>query len=192
MKPKLILCLALVLNGGLLGCSAIAQNSAKSDTWNGFPILPPITNANPYIRCLVSIRVPTKLKIERTTHTLSVEVDTNSFESTNITVGTNMIIGVQSACSVHLADDPFGGHLGRPVGLLTDRMGWGLCAGADFNLGKRIWTKNGDGVPQSGTKYVVEAVLAVFETDIPPQHEWSPYDKKFKIIWQRTLKQTVE
>jgi hypothetical protein len=192
MKYRIILCLALVLSGGLLGCSAIAQNSAKSDTWNGFPILPPITNVNPSIRCPVSIRVPTGLKIERTTHTLSVEIDTNSFESTNITVGTNMIIGVRSTCSVHLADDPLEGHLGRPTGLLPDRMGWGLCSGTDFNLGKMIWNKNGDGLPLAGKKYVVKAVLAVFETDVPPQHHWNPYDKNFKILWQQTLKQKVE
>jgi hypothetical protein len=192
MKSKLVLCLALVLNGGWFAHFAAAQNSAKSNLWRGFPILPPVTNANPSIRCPISIRVPTKLKIERTTHALSVEIDTNSFESTNITVGTNMIIGVQSTCSVYLANDSFGAALGRPMGALTDRMGWGLCAGMDFNLGKMIWNKKGDGVPLSGKKYVVEAVLAVFETDITPQHEWSPYGKNFKIIWQRTLKQTVE
>jgi hypothetical protein len=188
MKPKLILCLTLVLSVGLFGCATKSDSIAQLLPDR----LPPIANANPSIRCPISIHVPTKLKIERTTRTLALEIDTNSFEATNITVGTNMIIGVWSTCSVHLADDPFWAALGRPMGQLSDRMGWGLCAGTDFNLGKISWNKKGDGVPLSGKKYVVEAVLTVFETDIPPQLTWSPWRGKYKVLWRQTLKQTVE
>jgi hypothetical protein len=45
----------------------------------------------------------------------------------------------------------------------------------------------------SRQKYVVEMDLTVFETDIPPQHMWHPQgSKNYKVLWQRTLRQTVE
>src|SRR5215469_14106215 len=57
------------------------------------PLVPPIADADPAIRHPVSIRVPTRLKILRTTDTISAETDTNSLESEMITVGTNMATG---------------------------------------------------------------------------------------------------
>jgi hypothetical protein len=128
MKPKLILCLALVLSGGLFAYSAIAQSSAKPDQWQPFQILPPVTNANPSIRCPIAIRVPTKLKIERTSDTLSETIDANSFESTNLMVGTNMVTGVESKIYVY----PEGESRSANSGL-------GLSSGLDFNLGVRYW-----------------------------------------------------
>jgi hypothetical protein len=38
----------------------------------------------------------------------------------------------------------------------------------------------------------VEMELEVFETDIPPQHDWSPQSKNYKVLWKRTLKRTVD
>jgi hypothetical protein len=182
MKPKLILSLALVLSGGLFGCSAIAQSSAKPDQWQPFQIIPPMTNANPSIRHPVSIRVPTKLKIERTPDTLSETIDTNSFESTNLMVGTNMMTGVESKIYVYPEGES------RPA-----NGGLGLSSGLDFNLGVVYWHTKQDGIPLPGKKYVVEIDLAAFETDIPPQHYWNPQgSKNYKVLWQRTLKQIVE
>jgi hypothetical protein len=146
-----------------------------------FSILPPITNANPSIRHPISIRVPTQLKIERTTDTLSMEIATNSFESTNLMVGTNMVTGVESKVYVYAEGES------RPA-----NGGYGL-GGTDFNLGTSFWHTKQEGIPLPGKKYVVELELAVFETDIPPQHMWSPQgSKNFKVLWRRTLKQTVE
>ena len=181
MNPKLLLCLALVLSGGLFGCFAIAQDSAKTDQWQPFQILPPITNADPSIRCPVSVRVPTKLKIERTSDTLSETIDTNSFESTNLMVGTNMVTGVESKIYVYPEGES------RPA-----NGGLGLSSGLDFNLGVGYWHTKQDGIPLPGKKYVVEMDLAAFETDIPPQHDWEPYGKNYKVLWRRTLKQTIE
>jgi hypothetical protein len=191
MKPKLILCLALVLSGGLFWYSATAQSPAKHDQWHGFPVLPAITNADPTIIHPISIRVPTKLKIERTADMLSVEIDTNSFESTNLMVGTNMIVGVESQLYVDRIEA--GVIEPRPNGGFFIGKGWGFFSGTDFNLGKTIWHAEQEGIPLPGRKYVVEWDLKIFETDIPPQHEWFPYyGEKNKVLWQRTLKQTVE
>lgn len=181
MNPKIILGLALVLSGGLFDHFAAAQSSAKSDQWHGFPILPPITNANPSIRLPLLVHVPTEIKVERTTDTLSVEIDTNSFESTNLMVGTNMVTGVQNEIYVYPEGEP------RPA-----NGGYGL-GGTDFNLGTNFWHTKQEGIPLPGKKYVVELDLTVFETDIPPQHMWRPQgSKNYKILWQRTLKQIVK
>ena len=181
VKPKLILYLALVLSGGLFGHSVIAQSSVKPDQWQPFPILPPITNANPAIHCTISIRVPTKLKIERMSDMLSETIDTNSFESTNLIVGTNMVTGVEGKIYVYPEGES------RPA-----NGGDSLSSGLDFNLGLRYWHTKQDGIPVPGKKYVVEIDLAIFETDIPPQHHWEPYGKNYRVLWRRTLKQTVE
>ncbi|MBI3852364.1 MAG: hypothetical protein HY298_19075 [Verrucomicrobia bacterium] len=181
MKPKIILCLALVLSGVLLGCSTTTQSSAKSERWHGFPILPPITNANPSIRQAVSVRVPTKTKVQRTTDSLSVEIDRSSLESTNLMVGTNMVTGVESKWYVYPQGEP---RLANGI--------YGL-GGTDFNLGTSFWHTKQGGIPLPGKQYIIEVDLIVFETDIPSQHMWQPQSSKnYKVLWQRTLKQTVE
>jgi hypothetical protein len=183
MKSKLLLGLALVLSGGWFGCSAIAENPTNSNQWQGFPILPPITNANPSIRVPLLVHVPTKLKIERASDRLSVEIDKSSLEATNLMVGTNMVTGVENKVYVYREGES------RPaIG------GYGL-GGIDFNLGTSIWHIKPDRVPinpMSTQKYVVEMDLTVFETDIPPQHMWDPHGKNYKVLWRRTLKQIVE
>ena len=96
-------------------------------------------------------------------------------------VGTNMVTGVESEFYVYPEGEP------RPA-----NGGSGL-GGTDFNLGTIFWHTKLDGIPLPGRKYVVESELAVFETDIPGQHMWSPQgSKNYKVLWQRTLKQTVE
>ena len=180
MKPGILLCLALLSGGGFSGCSTAGQRSAGSEHWNGFPILPPIANANPSIRLPLVVHVPTRLKIERTTDMLSLEIDRSSLEATNLTVGTNMVTGVESRIYVY------------PEGELRPEDGGYSLGGADFNLGTRFWHAAQEGIPRPGKRYIVEADLVVFETDIPPQHMWSPYGKNYAVLWKRSLKQTVE
>jgi hypothetical protein len=147
----------------------------------GFPVLPPIADANPAVRHSIPIRVPTRLKIERTADTLSVEIDTNGFESTNLIVGANMVTGVESRLFVYPEGES------RPA-----NGGLGLSGGLDFNLGVSHWHTQQDRIPLPGKNYVVEMELTAFETDIPPQHDWDPHGKNYRVLWQRTLKQTVK
>lgn len=95
MKSGILLGLALVLSGGLCACPGIAEISTNSNQWQDFPILPPITNANPSIRLPLLVHVPTRLKIERTNDMLSVMIDGSSLETTNLMVGTNMVTGME-------------------------------------------------------------------------------------------------
>ena len=185
MNTKLILYLTLVLSGGFFGCSAAAQSSAESEPFRGLPIALPITNAKTSIRLPRSIRVPSKLKIERTTGMLSVAIDQTSLAATNLMVGTNMVTGVKSELYVY----PVGKERPAPA---NDRGYGGLVSGLDFNLGTWILHTKPDGIPLPGLKYVVEVELTAFETDIPGGHFWQPYSMNYKVLWRRTLKQTVE
>ncbi len=124
--------------------------------------------------------VPTKLAVERTTDRLSITIDRDSFEPTEIMVGSRMLTGVRRELYVYRVGES------RPAG---SRLGLG---GADFNIGTDFVNAKLNGMPVPGEKYVVEMDLAIFETDIPAQHFWSPESGKYRILWTRTLRQTVE
>ncbi len=143
---------------------------------------PPIADVDPLVRHQVLVKVPTRVKIERGTDTLAIEVDRNSLQTTNITVGSKMVTGVQSELFVYAEGDARPSQPGRI----------GLSGGLDFNLGKDFFNSKQQGIPMPGKKYVVEMDLSIFETDIPPQHMWSPYGKNYRVLWKRTLRRLVE
>ncbi len=163
------------------GCRTPPQSTSPPVAL-GFPIVPPISDADPSVRHPVTIGVPTKLTVERTPDTLSITVDRSSLEAAEITVGSRMVTGVRSQSFVY----PLG-ESRRP-----HAIGSGLHGGVDFNLGTDfVHTKRG-GIPAPGAKYVVEMDLAVFETDVPPQHFWSPESENYRVLLKRTLRQIVE
>jgi hypothetical protein len=180
MKPKLLLCLALVLSG-LFCFIVVAQDVTTTNKWIGFPSFPPLTNINPSVTHPVSVRVPTKLKIERTADMLSVAISTNGFETTNLMVGSNMVTGAASELFVYPEGESCPTNPGR------ESLG-----SLDFNLATLILSPKLDGIPQADKSYVVEMHVIAFETDIPGQHMWSPQSKNYKVIWRRTLKEIVK
>lgn len=93
-----------------------------------------------------------------------------------------MVTGVQSKLFVYRVGES------RPA----ERFRLGLSGGLDFNLGTDFVNAKLGGIPVPGEKYVIEMDLAVFETDVPCQHMWSPESGKYKILWTRTLRQIVE
>lgn len=145
-------------------------------------MLPPTADADPAVRHPISVRIPTQLKIVRTADALSVSTDTNSLESTNLTVGANMVTGVRSEFYVYRVGAP------RPA----NPMGMGMNSGLNFSLGTSYWNRIRDGIPQPGQGYVVEIDFAAFETDVPAQHMWDPQSDKYKILLRWTLKQIVK
>ena len=84
---------------------------------------------------------------------LSVEIDTNSFESTNLMVGTNMVTGSDNYLYVY----PFGAP--RPLQAKVESI-----SGVDCLIGGVFHKTDLDGIPKAGKKYVVEADLIIFET----------------------------
>ena len=145
-------------------------------------MIPPILGADPSARHHVSFQMPTKLKIQRTADVLSVAVDLAATESVNLMVGRKMVTGVES--QLYVSEESKSGH--------ADRQLRRSSSATDFNLGTAFLNAQQDGLPIPGRRYIVEMDLAVFETDIPPQHMWEPRGGKFTVLWHRTLKQVVE
>ncbi len=168
-------------------CSEGQTQSNGNLVWHGFPILAPISDVDPSVRHKVEVKVPTQLTVERGSNTLSITVDRNSREPTNILVGSKMVTGVQWHTYIYPEGET------RPS--RTDRgglSGGGSSGGFDFNLGTTFLHTKPDGIPVAGKNYVVEMDLSIFETDIPAQHMWSPYSTNYRILWERTLRQLVE
>jgi hypothetical protein len=88
-------------------------------------------------------------------------------------VGTNMVTGVQSRLFVYPVGEP------RPANYSDGLEGGGFV----FGTGTIFLHTKPDGIPQKGKNYVVELELSAFETDIPPQHDWSPHSKNYKVLW---------
>jgi hypothetical protein len=147
----------------------------------GFPRKPPIADADPSICHPVAVLIPTRLQVRTVGATLLAEIDPNSIESTNLLVGTNMIVGTETETEIYPADNP---KLERWVG--------GSMGGGAPLLGGSVWASNLNDKLIPGKKYVIEADFTLFETDIPPQHMWEPSGSKYKILWRQTLKQTVQ
>jgi hypothetical protein len=160
----------------------LRRHFGLGEPWLGFESIPPIANANPLIRIPLSVHVPSRLKIVRTTDELYVVIDRDSLESTNLTADTNMVTGVEYKIYAYPEGET------RPAN--PGQYGIG---GIDFNLGNPIWSTHGRPPLKLGKRYLVELELSLFETDLPPQHMWDPHEgKAYKLLWQRTLKQTVE
>jgi hypothetical protein len=156
------------------GCAN--PNVSRTDTppiYVGFPLYPPIEDANPEVRTKRTFQVPTRLEVKRTANRISVSVDPNSLETIELGVGQKMVAGFKHETFVVSAGK-------------RKQLGWGLGGTAD--IGTSHFTRKLDGIPKPGEKYVIEITVVVFETDIPCQHMWSPGDGKYKELWKRTLK----
>jgi len=165
------------------GCATTKPNGDTA--WEGFPESPPIPDVDPSIRHELVVRVPTRLTIEHGTNMHGTNMvwimgDRHSLEATNIMVGSKTVTGVQSQLFVYPEGDA------RPPGRV------GLSGPLDFKSGSAIVNPKQVLTPAPAKGYMVEMDLAIFETDIPPQHMWSPYSKNYKILWKRTFRPLAE
>jgi hypothetical protein len=129
----------------------------------------------------LSVRVPAALSVARAIDTLSVAVDPASLGLMQVTAHAGTFIGVETDVFV------FAKQKARPV--LEHR---GVASSADFDVGSSTWNTQRDGVPEPGTKYVVEMQLVLFETDVLPAPAWDPHAGSFKPLWTQTLRQAEE
>lgn len=174
--------LAVILACGFVGAlsSGCRENPAKSGDvpLAGFPVLPPIANADPSSRSGILVKVPARLTLLRGADSLSITEDPASTRDIPVTVGAHMVIGYQYQLFVY----PYGAT--RPVEPSVS----GVQQGPDFSLhGTRTLNTRDGGIPQSGVHYTVDLALQMFETDLPPQHFWAPQTGKFTVLWEGTL-----
>jgi hypothetical protein len=148
----------------------------------GFPVLPPVQDADPSIRREKGFRLPTRLLVRRTDNRISVGVDPDSLQPVNLKVGAKMVTGFHHELSVYRKGKlVLSGYAGLQGGGPT-------CS----SLGTLFLQRSIDKIPQPGEKYTVKVQLSVFETDIPAQHMWSPESGKYRVLWTRTLQQKVD
>jgi hypothetical protein len=163
------------------GCATHAKSNGNT-TWEGFPLLPPIPDVDPAIRHDLVVRVPRQLTIEHGKDTHGKDMvwivgNRHSLEITNIMVGSKMVTGIKYELFVYPEGSARPSHAGS-LGL----------SGLDFESGTAIVNPKQVLTPVPGKGYVVEMDLAIFETDVPPQHMWSPYSKNYNVLWKRTFR----
>jgi hypothetical protein len=159
-----------------------AEKGAKSV---GFPVLPPIPDADPSVRDKKAFSLPTDsgLRIKRTDDQISVGVDPGRLKSVELGVGKNMVVGFKHELFVYREDKLIESHPGGmqspPDGVSYSTLAYSFKRGTDK-------------IPQPGETYRVEVRLSLFETDIPTQHFWQPESGKYRVLWTKTLKQEVK
>jgi hypothetical protein len=141
-----------------------------------YPRIQPSPDADPSVRHPVDVAVPTSLTVVRGTGTASVDLDRATMETAHVTVGANMLTGVQREEYVYPEGQP------RPA-----QGALGLHAGLEIG-GSHVRTVTLDGTQ----RYVVEIVLTIFETAEPPQHMWNPRASSYHVLWTRTLRAVVQ
>jgi hypothetical protein len=148
----------------------------------GFPVYPRIANADSADRHDLTFRVPTHLRISRTDTQIFIELDPDTVETVSVSVGKNMVFGMQDESRVLRGEN----EVVSGIGGLTS-------FGPDVtpNLGTSILNRSLDHVPNPGEHYTVECKVELFETDLPAQHIWMPQGKKFRVVWTRTIRQEV-
>jgi hypothetical protein len=151
----------------------------------GSILLDHLLKADPSLRHSVTVQLPTKLEIKRTQHSLSVGY--TSLEAVELTVGLNMTEGLRDEERIYRNGDssPETSYVSETDSIEIKSQPW--------NFTQVFKPGEGANFPQPGTEYDVERRLTLFETDEPPQHEWSPQSgKHYKELWTKTFKEHVK
>jgi hypothetical protein len=131
----------------------------------------------------IRIRVPTKLRIERTPRAVEVSLERDSLVPVKLALDTGMETGFQDELRVYPA--------GKPRPAQAQRSG--LTSGMEPEFGVDTLNAGEPNFPVPHKKYIVEVALTFFETDIPAGHMWSPQgSKRYKALWRRTLVRSIE
>ncbi|MDQ3566256.1 MAG: hypothetical protein M3436_19990 [Pseudomonadota bacterium] len=128
--------------------------------------------------------MPTALKAFRTPTQLLVREDHQTLKPVKLRVGSNMLLGMTSEYYIY----PVGGV--RPAE--PQRRGLSSGTPRKGNVRTAVFHPKRNDILEPEKPCVVEVEIAIVETDIPPQHMWSPKSDKYKALWRTTLRQTVE
>lgn len=143
-----------------------------------FSIIEPLADADPSIRHVVEVNVPSIMRVVSRGNSVTVSFPT--LVPMNLTVGDRMETGIRYKQTLHLAG----------VERFLSRS---LHGGLAFNPGEVVLTQGRDGVPEPGQEFILEQQVTMFETDIPTQHMWSPkVGKHYRVLWTQTFRQTIK
>lgn len=162
------LTMAAILVSVLLPVGPGAQEAGRQEL---FSEIGPIEGADPERRQLRVLKVPTALILESQGAATRVGFDERSASELKLKVGHRMAVG----CEWTLY------HFREGERVVIRR-----------NLGGSLETLMDGGHVVQGVQEVAEtqgslqliAELAVFETDIPPQHDWMPRNGRYRVLWR--------
>jgi hypothetical protein len=115
--------------------------------------------------------------VTRDQHTVS--LTPIGFEDFTITVGKNMSTGVTEKKKYRQGDH-------------SKLAGMGVTSGGlDWRPGPFVWAVDDKTKPEG--EFIWEYTVTIFETDLPPQHFWSPESgKAYRVLWTRTYQVPVK
>jgi hypothetical protein len=164
-------------------------------------------DANPFIREYYEFETPTKLQIQKVGDILKIRADPNSLVPTNISIGTNMTIGMSCDVFIYQADTSrpsnFKHYLEPMTGPFTPNAS--VTQKLQFDFRSYYWRLSGDevavplnsvpsftmknGNQKSDKTHDVEMQLYLFETDsFKVNPHWNPqHARYYKVLWQETL-----
>lgn len=179
---KLLLIAAALM--AAFGADAGAEDHRPFD----LPVLSPIEDADPAIRHMETIQVPTKLVFMQMEGQLMAGVDKEGFKPVEISVGLKMILGTRYNIIAYPVTQP------RPA--KKDNNGEYMMSGVAKNAMIHWIHPISHMLPSesnavSGEQYNVEMHMEVFETSLPPQHMWMPEGRQFKVLFSQTIKGIV-
>ena len=128
------------------------------------------------------MRVPAGLRLSRSLDTLTVSFDPAALATTTLSVEPGLFVGLSTESRVF----PLGGARPAREGSVS------LSSPPSFGGSVATYDARTHGLPVPGTRYVAEVTVVLFETDVPPQHEWMPRSERYKVLWTRTLRQAEE
>jgi hypothetical protein len=144
-------------------------------------VLLPVANADPALRHTETIRVPTRLLRRAVDGQVEVSWDVESLEPADIDAGCNMILGHQVQYVL--------------VAPGAEPIDAGMDLGGDVDFSGAQGSSTLSVQPPASSSpgpWTLRAVLQVFETDIPPQHMWSPQSGRFRVLLDRTIEAPID
>lgn len=142
----------------------------------GLPVLDVVSNADPAVRARRVVMLPTRLRLRAVDGGVMASWDAEGLEPVSIDVGCHMVVGHEDALGV------------SAPGVETAWRAYGYAGGAEFS-GAQGRSESRVDVPRDAAPgpRVVRARLVIFETDVPPQHEWTPTNGRYRVLHERTV-----
>lgn len=170
MKSQSHVWLAMTLT--MLPFSAIAATQDRAQEAQFFESMKAIQDADPELRHLEVLRMPSELLLESSDSATLVGFDSTSVHKIKISVGHKMVVGCEWILYYFDGTEPI--EIRRNLGgSLETLLGSGRMVVQGLNA-----------IAESEGSLQLVAELTVFETDIPVQHLWDPKKGRYRPLWR--------
>lgn len=153
-----------------------ARVQAEETPFPGFPQPPPVPGANPAVRHEVVLLAPAALSVRKAEDgALAIGWVKANPIALRVAVGHRMVVGTRMDEGVWVGDERIAAHDTETL------LGGEPLHAVDSKGFLRDLPAPSDDAPVT-----LRATVQVFETDVPPQHHWSPEGERYRVLWERT------